>query len=207
MQLILRPPASILSPASWPDVGSFGSSMEHTATGVEQVHCVGAGSLLLWLLLQARPNELAKQATQGLGHPSQLPSVVMHGPLVLPTPTSVADFCSTSASDVEEEWRRCGVMMFLDDDNMKKTEWLMHIMRDVAAGRFGQLESDMLRHIDHWDRANKLELRPAADPVSVGAGALRGPVMLGADRSRSSPIGFYAAAAHPLITALAWPQA
>ena len=69
MQLILRPPASILSPASWPDVGSFGSSMEHSATGVEQVHCVGAGSLLLWLLLQARPNELAKQATQGLGHP------------------------------------------------------------------------------------------------------------------------------------------
>jgi len=133
------------------------------------VSCVGGGSLLLWLLLQRS----SRQRSQI----DAMPSVVMHGDLVLPTPESVARWAMLKIDP--HEWRRQAVMVGMNGA-LKKPEnkWLAPIMTNVAAGRFEPLESQMLRQVDFWDRQGKLEWRPStssdADEASF---SLRGPVM------------------------------
>lgn len=65
------------------------------------VSCVGGGSLLLWLLLQ--------RSSRQPSHIDAMPSVVMHGDLVLPTPESVARWAMLKIDP--HEWRRQAVMV------------------------------------------------------------------------------------------------
>ena len=77
-RLLLAPGAGLSQPRGWAALANQPALISsvpfsRTHTTVDEVHCVGGGSLLLWLLA------CAGKAPRGR-------TVYMHGPVVLPTP-------------------------------------------------------------------------------------------------------------------------
>jgi len=132
---------------------------------------ISPSSLLLWLLLRAR-HVNGHQSVKSVGT-SHLPPVVFHGDLLLPTPMSAAAAQASAeegvsqvsiASRIERTWRRQAVLAGLDGTlHHSRNAWARPIFSDVAAGRFQDLEKDMLKYIEFWDRVGTIEWRSEDD--------------------------------------------
>jgi len=175
MQLLLSPKiANIATPTTWIANTAHGLAIDQYA---DQIHCFGGGSLLLWLLLRAQ-HARSHRSVKSVGT-SHLPPVVFHGDLLLPTPMSAAaaqqsadeDVSQVSiASRIERTWRRQAVLAGLDGSlHHPRNAWARPIFSDVAAGRFQDLETDMLKYIEFWDRVGNVEWC-SADDKEDGAG-------------------------------------
>mmetsp|Transcript_56926 Transcript_56926/g.113110 ORF Transcript_56926/g.113110 Transcript_56926/m.113110 type:complete len:247 (-) Transcript_56926:240-980(-) len=158
MQLLFNPATTMANPCQWLPSTTAAAVSKFAVTQSDTVHCMGGGSLLLWLLLRSTRHQ---QRMEALKH---VP-IVIHGDLVLPTPESVVSW--VSSQDISAyEWQRQGIMLGVGGDLRKpENAWLKSVSADLAAGRFGELESDMLRYIDHWDKKDMLEWRSTSgDP-------------------------------------------
>jgi len=112
--------------------------------------------LLLWLLSKRRQRSavMAHQPIESkptADPPLEFKTILRSTP-VMPTPESCAEWLQvvdpSAASDCNRrEWRRQALLLGLGGATVEP--WLKPIVHKVAAGRFGELESDMLHFIDN----------------------------------------------------------
>lgn len=181
MQLKLAPTIpTVVSPNNWLSATGVAGhcAIEFSPQGVDQVHCTNGGSLLLWLLLTKR-RYLGKDVPSlhpgTTTVPSQVPSVVIHGDLLLPTPASAREFASENSLslDISEfEWRKHGLMAGVQG-TCKDSPWIRPIMSSVAAGRFKSLEEvrapeethGRRTQLAHTHRTSRAYLDPPSCPL------------------------------------------
>ena len=127
--LILSPPVSMATPRGWEAIAQY-PSLSTSGVRYDQVHCVGGGSLLLFLLhLAGKAPRLAKAGT-----------VFVHGEPIYPT----SDSCSLWADAVrpgagkdidDEEWRNAAVSMGLGGRLAEpQLKWLEPLTRSIISG-------------------------------------------------------------------------
>ncbi len=92
--LLLSPSRALATPRGWE---ALALSKPSFAERYDEVHCVGGGSLLLWLLTQMRRAPRSRE-------------VIFHGPVVLPTPESCAAWLESTGETTHLadhlNWRR-----------------------------------------------------------------------------------------------------
>merc|ERR1712217_71662 len=147
--LLLSPSIALSHPRAWQSLPSLPIRDQHR---ISEVHCIGGGSLLLWLLIRAK-------------RIPRIGQVVIHGPLVLPTADSCAQWaeaieCPAYVS-TEREWRTEALCLGLDGAlSMDDRKWLLPILHDIAAGKSNELCHDMLRYRDRWYASGRLHYEP-----------------------------------------------
>lgn len=137
--LLLSPSRNLASPRGW----AITPTCLPEGSRYDEIHCVGGGTLLLWLLLKAG---CAPRATR----------VVCHGHMVLPTPESCAAWLGEDARvDVDDyEWRREAIKLGIGGalrDSGKA--WLEPLLLCIASGRAHELESDFRSLQMRWERS------------------------------------------------------
>jgi len=163
MKLLLAPTrGSVDNPANWLSAKSIVRNQLWCSSGAAEVHCVGGGSLLLWLLLNAQRS--GRKGQQTIAEP--MPSVIMYGEPVLPTPESVGMW-SNSAVDpsLAASWKDAGDRLYHSPAlKLPENRWLSDISETLSKGDFLMLADDLLRHLDFWDAKGCLNLQPAPSP-------------------------------------------
>ena len=151
--LLLAPSPVLAQPRGWQTLAQ--APLLPKDIRYDEVHCVGGGYLLLWLLA------CAHRAPRGR-------VVYLHGPVVLPTPESCASWLSRDAPDLahlsdEYEWRQQAVTLGVGgrlQTEHNNAQWLTPLLKDIATGRSNELgvrASDMQRR---WERNGRLIHRP-----------------------------------------------
>mmetsp|Transcript_92211 Transcript_92211/g.276686 ORF Transcript_92211/g.276686 Transcript_92211/m.276686 type:complete len:142 (-) Transcript_92211:256-681(-) len=128
--LLLSPSVALSHPRAWQNIPSL-----PTYDRISEVHCIGGGTLLLWLLVRAK-------RIPRVGH------VTIHGPMVLPTAESCAHWVATVDSSYvsnERVWRKEALCLGLDgalpaDDK----RWLAPILREAHSSNRARLRSAAL---------------------------------------------------------------
>lgn len=129
--LLLSPSTSLATPRGWGAV----SSMPKLSSRYDEVHCVGGGSLLLFLLFAAGKAPRLRPGGK----------VIFHGPIVHPTASSCSSWLNSlkagSGKTINEyEWRSSAVSLGVGGALHEPFhQWLEPITKDVAAGRTNQL--------------------------------------------------------------------
>ncbi len=151
--LLLSPSTALAQPRGWQALAT--APPLPADRRYDEVHCVGGGSLLLWLMA------CAHRAPRGR-------VVHLHGPVVLPTPESCASWLARSealgsnpAAD-DYEWRRQALSLGVAGSGLHgaRSEWLKPLLTSIAMGRareLGARASDMQRR---WERNGRLIHRP-----------------------------------------------
>ena len=129
--LFLSPSTALASPRAWPAVTANPPPTVRD-NRYDEVHCVGGGALLLWLLVRA-------------GRGPRASRVYLHGPAVAPTPDSCAEWLTragmpagASAPDVYE-WRQQAVSLGVGGQlRSAELQWLEPMMSSIALGRVEQ---------------------------------------------------------------------
>ena len=158
-QLLLSPGVSLAQPRGWISLASQPSVYSKTVpfsqrqTTVDEVHCVGGGSLLLWLLA------CAGRAPRGR-------VVYMHGPVVLPTPESCGEWLmrehGAEASDgyllSSHDWRQQAVACGVGGGGLppEHFEWLRPLLTAIACGRAHELGERFSSMQRRWERIGRL---------------------------------------------------
>lgn len=171
-RLLLAPSTNLAQPRGWAALANSPSLIcksvpfSQTRATVDEVHCVGGGSLLLWLLA------CAGRAPRGR-------MVYMHGPVVLPTPESCAEWlardCAAAvAADDDnslsaalfhvdnslssDDWRTQAVMAGLGGGGLplEHTAWLRPLLTAVACGRADELGARFSSMQRRWERIGRL---------------------------------------------------
>ena len=141
--LLLSPSHELATPRGWTSLSpdAFPPSARYG-----EIHCVGAGSLLLWLMLKA-----------GCAPRSTL--IVCHGPLVLPTPSSCAAWLRSDGRDASPaddfEWRRQAIALGAGGA-LRSRPWLEPLLRTVATGQATVLADDLRSLQSRWERSGRL---------------------------------------------------
>ena len=142
--ILLSPSIGLANPRTWQALPEL--SLQHQQR-IDEIHCIGGGSLLLWLLIRARRIPPVRH-------------VVIHGPMVLPTAESCAEWAASIDPDRapnEREWRREALCLGLGGAlSATNREWLAPILHTIASGRSEELALDMLRYRDRWAEAGRL---------------------------------------------------
>ena len=107
VRLVLCPSRHLAQPRSWQHL----AELPQAVSEADEVVCLGGGSLLLYLLV--RSGRCPRRPTR---------HVVMHGPLVLPTPESCGRWVSAygegedddGASTAESQWRQQALLLGLN---------------------------------------------------------------------------------------------
>ena len=135
--LVLAPTATLAQPRAWQNLHA---TYHHGR--YDEVHCVGGGSLLLWLLA------CAGRAPRGR-------VVHLHGPIVLPTPDSCAAWLADDASEYvdEWEWRQQAVKLGVGG---AAAPWLRPLLRTIAVGRSVELGVRAAHMQRRWERNGRL---------------------------------------------------
>ena len=150
--ILLNPSVNIATPRGWASVrpDALPRSKRYS-----EVHLVGGGTLLMWLLVKAK---CAPFATR----------IICHGPMVRPTPESCQQWLGDEArrrgidDDVDiYEWRRQAVGLGVGGNlrTMGK-EWLEPLLKEVAMGRCHVLAEDFDALRVRWERSGRLTYRP-----------------------------------------------
>ena len=143
-KILLSPSIGLANPRSWQALPEL--SLHHQQR-IDEVHCIGGGTLLLWLLIRAK-------RIPRVGH------VVVHGPIVLPTAESCEQWVSSidpEAAPKEREWRREALCLGLGGAlSATNKEWLAPILHTIASGRSEELALEMLRYRDRWADVGRL---------------------------------------------------
>lgn len=125
--LVLSPSTSFANPRSWEAV-----SRMNIPGLYDEVHCMGGGSLLLFLLACADKSPRLRPGGR----------VILHGPLVYPTPDSCKEWLKKENQDLEDvdahEWRKAALSLGVGG-LMEHDQWLEPIVRSVTSGRHGEL--------------------------------------------------------------------
>ena len=157
--LLLSPSTSFATPRGWQTLTSYTSPLARSSR-YDEVHCVGGGSLLLWLLACA-------------GKAPRAPLVYFHGPVVLPTPESCAAWLDRDAPEARTvndgfEWRRQAISLGAGGTISGHT-WLKPLLTTVAAGRSYELGARFVQMQRRWERNGRIVHRPwPADDHAVG---------------------------------------
>lgn len=152
-RLILSPTTALAQPRGWSALASPPSLSSKQSTTYDEVHCVGGGSLLLWLLA------CAGRAPRGR-------IVYMHGPVVQPTPESCAAWLVRESggaySPDKYEWRTQAVALGLSGGGLppEDMQWLRPLLTSIASGRGGELGSRFADMQKRWERNGRLVHRP-----------------------------------------------
>jgi hypothetical protein len=168
--LILSPSAAIAQPRGWVDV----SAMSPIATSrFDEIHCIGAGSLLLWLLGMA-------------GRAPRAKNIYCHGPLVMPTARSCTEWLSHAGRGAladKYEWRSQAVNLGFNGQLATENDrWLEPLMRTIAAGRDDELVDDFEKKKEHQESRGRLIHRPAFELTNNGfANVYGGSSLLGSE--------------------------
>ena len=150
MKLVLSPPPSLAEPRGWSVLPAIPRALQRP----DEVHCVGGGSLFLYLLVMA-------------GRAPRCNRIVLHGDMVVPTPESCGRWltqlgATSLASTDPYEWRRQATVLGLGRNRGARAPaddaWLLKLSEAAAAGRFSTLEADMLRYVNRWAAAGRLTL-------------------------------------------------
>ena len=148
--IVLTPNVNLVHPRYWQSLPLIPEQRYDT------LHCLGAGSLLLWLLVRAKRSPRVSR-------------VVVHGDLVLPTPESCDDWASTfGVSVTSHEWRTEALLLGLDGAlPSSEHAWLAPILQLVANGRTEELAADMHQLADRWAATGRLVwAEPAKDAAA-----------------------------------------
>ena len=160
VRLVLSPSRHLAQPRSWQNLAELPQCLSEA----DEVVCLGGGSLLLWLLVRA-----------GRCPRRPMRNVVMHGPLVLPTPESCGRWLSEfgeedgASTTAESQWREQALLLGL---NGGAEPWLRPILQQVAMGRFDALQDDMLRYVARWSSSGRLTICEPQLDADFGAVAL-----------------------------------
>ena len=152
-RLLLAPGAGISQPRGWAALANQPALISsvpfsRTHTTVDEVHCVGGGSLLLWLLA------CAGKAPRGR-------TVYMHGPVVLPTPESCNAWCDSSLSS--DDWRTQAIMCGLGGGGEPHSAWLRPLLTAIACGRADELGARFTSMQRRWERNGRLVHLPTPE--------------------------------------------
>ena len=146
--LLLNPSTGLAAPRGWQALVAAHPPVP-SGSRYDEVHCMGGGSLLLWLLA------CAGRAPRGR-------MVYLHGPVVLPTPESCNAWllragASTLQCD-EYDWRRQAVSLGAGGGMLTQStdEWLKPILRTIAAGRAHELGDRAAAMERRWERNGHL---------------------------------------------------
>ena len=156
--LLLSPTTALASPAGWSQLDApLPQDCRYS-----EVHCIGGGSLLLWLLA------VAGRAPRGR-------VVYMHGPVVLPTPESCGAWLARAGGTPfdEYEWQRQAISTGVAG-GLEHSPWLKPLMTSIATGRaneLGQRAADMQRR---WERHGRIVHRPLEPEDDVLRSLLHG---------------------------------
>jgi hypothetical protein len=130
--LLLSPSVAMATPRGWQTI----SSMPKLTERYDEVHCVGGGSLLLFLLFAAG------RAPRLLPHGR----VYFHGNIIYPTAPSAIDWMNKicqpgqAARSDTYEWRQAALSLgFGGRLHEPENRWLEPIVRSVVSGREGDL--------------------------------------------------------------------
>ena len=157
--ILLNPSVNIATPRGWASVtpDALPRSKRYS-----EVHLVGGGTLLMWLLVKAK---CAPFATR----------IICHGPMVRPTPESCQQWLGDEArrrgieDDVDiYEWRRQAVVLGVGGNlRAMGKEWLEPLLQEVAMGRCHVLAEDFEAMRVRWERSGRLIYRPL-EPSILG---------------------------------------
>lgn len=155
--LLLSPSPSLAHPRGWTQIRSSSPIQQYTKSGTyDEVHCVGGGTLLLWLLAAARCAPRSRL-------------VYVHGPMVYPTPESCSAWLARASALQEAptgilsdtyEWSQQAIMMTLGGALPKEEAWLKPLLTSVATGRAHELGERALSMQRRWERNGRLVHRP-----------------------------------------------
>ena len=154
--LVLSPSTAIASPRGWQVAGA--ATLPQNAR-YDEVHCIGGGSLLLWLLA------CAHRAPRGR-------VVYLHGPMVLPTPQSCAEWlqrdapASVDLTD-EYEWMRQAISIGAAGGLDPSAAWLKPLLKSVATGRSSELGARASDMQHRWERNGRIIHRPLVEEDAV----------------------------------------
>lgn len=148
-RLILSPSTALAQPHGWQSLITTPKSWY--GGRFDEVHCLGGGSLLLWLLACAHCAPRGRM-------------VYMHGPVVVPTPESCARWLERTPGRVgvpgagdKYDWRRQAIALgaggFLQKED---ASWLEPLMRCVASGRAYELGARATDMQKRWERSGRL---------------------------------------------------
>ena len=146
--LVLNPSTSLASPRGWQALVETHSNIPSGKT-YDEVHCIGGGSLLLWLLA------CAGRAPRGR-------MVFLHGPIVLPTPDSCNAWLERSGSRAPPcdgyDWRQQAVSLGVGGGNIQRDTdyWLWPVLRTIATGRAHELGERAASMQRRWERNGRL---------------------------------------------------
>ena len=126
--LVLSPTTSFANPRAWKAVTGMNIVGQY-----DEVHCFGGGSLLLFLLACAGKS------------PRLCPGgkVVLHGPLIYPTPDSCKQWLVKENKKLLEDvdaydWRQAALSLGVGG-LLEEHRWLEPIVRSLTAGRHEEL--------------------------------------------------------------------
>ena len=141
MKLLLSPPSTLAQPSGWKKL----PAVPHHLNRCDEVHCIGGGTLLLWLLVKA-------------GRAPRCNQIVVHGRPALPSPTGVEPWLADlSQSEIDaHEWRKQAVALGVGGALTSDEAWLRPILLEMAMGRFEALEEDLLSYAARWESAGRL---------------------------------------------------
>ena len=149
--LVLSPSPMLAQPRGW------ASLSPEPLPAFEEVHLIGGGSLLLWLLAKA-------------GRAPRASKIVCHGPPVLPTPESCWAWLGPEPRvDVSVyEWSQQALSVGIAG-SLRATghAWLEPWLRHVATGRLDALTDDFEVMQTRWERSGRLMYAPTPAPMTA----------------------------------------
>lgn len=154
--LVLSPSRLIAQPRGWTEISTM--LPPSASSRYDEIHCIGAGSLLYWLLGMA-------------GRAPRASKVVCHGPLVLPTADSCAEWLARDGRDEiadKYEWRQQAIALGFNGQLRSSNQaWLEPLMVTIAGGRCFELAEDFVSKRDRMEAYGRTVHRPAFEKLSA----------------------------------------
>jgi len=142
--LLLNPSTNLAQPRGWQAIGSQNSPKWISNARYDDIHCTGGGFLLMWLLVKAGIAPKAKK-------------IYVHGPLILPTPTSCAAWLGQAGQSAltcnQYAWSRQAISLGAGGCMSDQGKvWIEPLLLAVAAGRTQELANDVMALYHRWER-------------------------------------------------------